>query len=90
MITIWHYHGGCHVGKVIDSNHKVLGVDRLSVVDGSTFTESPRTNPQTTIMLMGRYCHTLNFDHLMSVFALLSVKTFSHAYFQTVKFLFVF
>jgi fatty acid omega-hydroxy dehydrogenase len=42
MITIWHYHGGCHVGKVSDSNHKVLGVDRLSVVDGSTFTESPR------------------------------------------------
>ncbi|CAI8584154.1 unnamed protein product [Vicia faba] len=55
VITIWHYHGGCHVGKVIDSDHKVLGVNRLRVVDGSTFTESPGTNPQATVMMMGRY-----------------------------------
>ncbi|XP_058780228.1 protein HOTHEAD-like [Vicia villosa] len=55
VITIWHYHGGCHAGKVIDSDHKVLGVNRLRVVDGSTFTESPGTNPQATVMMMGRY-----------------------------------
>ena len=55
VITIWHYHGGCHVGKVVDSEHKVLGVDRLRVVDGSTFSESPGTNPQATVMMMGRY-----------------------------------
>ncbi|KAE9585918.1 hypothetical protein Lal_00010036 [Lupinus albus] len=55
VITIWHYHGGCHVGKVINSNYKVIGVDRLSVVDGSTFTESPGTNPQATVMMLGRY-----------------------------------
>jgi fatty acid omega-hydroxy dehydrogenase len=55
VITIWHYHGGCHVGKVIDSDHKVLGVNRLRVIDGSTFTESPGTNPQATVMMMGRY-----------------------------------
>ncbi|XP_019448221.1 PREDICTED: protein HOTHEAD-like isoform X2 [Lupinus angustifolius] len=55
VITIWHYHGGCHVGKVINSEYKVIGVDRLSVVDGSTFTESPGTNPQATVMMLGRY-----------------------------------
>ncbi|XP_015938701.1 protein HOTHEAD [Arachis duranensis] len=55
VITIWHYHGGCHVGKVVSSDHKVLGVDKLRVVDGSTFDESPGTNPQATVMMMGRY-----------------------------------
>ncbi|KAL3735972.1 hypothetical protein ACJRO7_024998 [Eucalyptus globulus] len=55
VITIWHYHGGCHVGKVVDHENKVLGVDQLRVVDGSTFSESPGTNPQATVMMMGRY-----------------------------------
>lgn len=55
VITIWHYHGGCHVGKVVDHENKVLGIDQLRVVDGSTFSESPGTNPQATVMMMGRY-----------------------------------
>ncbi|XP_050382654.1 protein HOTHEAD [Argentina anserina] len=55
VITIWHYHGGCHVGTVVSPDHKVLGVDRVRVVDGSTFSESPGTNPQGTVMMMGRY-----------------------------------
>ena len=55
VITIWHYHGGCHVGKVVSSDYKVLGVDRLRVVDGSAYNESPGTNPQATVMVMGRY-----------------------------------
>ncbi|XP_011072516.1 protein HOTHEAD isoform X2 [Sesamum indicum] len=55
LITIWHYHGGCHVGKVVSSDYKVLGVKGLRVIDGSTFTESPGTNPQATVMMMGRY-----------------------------------
>lgn len=57
VITIWHYHGGCHVGKVVSPEHKVLGVERLRVVDGSTFSESPGTNPQATVMMMGRYVY---------------------------------
>ncbi|KAK4365625.1 hypothetical protein RND71_013505 [Anisodus tanguticus] len=55
VITIWHYHGGCHVGKVVTRDYKVINVHRLRVVDGSTFTESPGTNPQATVMMMGRY-----------------------------------
>ncbi|RVX14476.1 (R)-mandelonitrile lyase-like [Vitis vinifera] len=53
--TIWHYHGGCIVGKVVDSDHQVLGIDALRVVDGSTFNVSPGTNPQATLMMLGRY-----------------------------------
>lgn len=54
VITIWHYHGGCHVGKVVTPDYKVIGVDRLRVVDGSTFFDSPGTNPQATVMMLGR------------------------------------
>ncbi|XP_033516846.1 protein HOTHEAD-like [Nicotiana tomentosiformis] len=55
VITIWHYHGGCHVGKVVTSDYRVINVHKLRVIDGSTFTESPGTNPQATLMMMGRY-----------------------------------
>lgn len=54
VMTIWHYHGGCQVGSVVDSNYKVLGVDALRVIDGSTFNNSPGTNPQATCMMLGR------------------------------------
>ncbi|KAF3328338.1 protein HOTHEAD-like isoform X2 [Carex littledalei] len=55
VITIWHYHGGCHVGKVVDRDYRVFGVDGLRVIDGSTLLKSPGTNPQATVMMMGRY-----------------------------------
>ncbi|KAK9066114.1 hypothetical protein SSX86_015516 [Deinandra increscens subsp. villosa] len=55
VITIWHYHGGCHVGQVVNSDYEVMGVHRLRVIDGSTLDESPGTNPQATVMMMGRY-----------------------------------
>ncbi|GMH19663.1 hypothetical protein Nepgr_021504 [Nepenthes gracilis] len=55
VLTIWHYHGGCQVGKVVDKDYKVFGVDGLRVIDGSTFYDSPGTNPQATVMMLGRY-----------------------------------
>ncbi|KAG5558488.1 hypothetical protein RHGRI_008432 [Rhododendron griersonianum] len=55
VMTIWHYHGGCQVGQVVDHDYKVLGVDGLRVIDGSTFYGSPGTNPQATVMMLGRY-----------------------------------
>lgn len=55
VITIWHYHGGCHVGKVVDRDYRLLGVTGLRVVDGSTFVNSPGTNPQATVLMLGRY-----------------------------------
>ena len=54
VTTIWHYHGGCLVGKVVDGDYRVMGIDSLRVVDGSTFTASPGTNPQATLMMIGR------------------------------------
>lgn len=53
--TIWHYHGGCVMGKVVDRDLRVIGVDALRIVDGSTFSISPGTNPQATLMMLGRY-----------------------------------
>ncbi|KAG0456996.1 hypothetical protein HPP92_022153 [Vanilla planifolia] len=55
VMTIWHYHGGCQVGRVVDKDYRVLGVDALRVIDGSTFNYSPGTNPQATVMMLGRY-----------------------------------
>ncbi|XP_051129809.1 protein HOTHEAD [Andrographis paniculata] len=55
VMTIWHYHGGCQVGRVVDSDYRVFGVDSLRIVDGSTFEFSPGTNPQATVMMLGRY-----------------------------------
>lgn len=52
--TIWHYHGGCVVGKVVDREFRVIGVDALRIVDGSTFNVSPGTNPQATLLMLGR------------------------------------
>nr|POE93970.1 protein hothead [Quercus suber] len=54
VMTMWHFHGGCQVGKVVDHDYKVLGVDALRVIDGSTFLQSPGTNPQATVMMLGR------------------------------------
>ncbi|KAE8805763.1 protein HOTHEAD-like [Hordeum vulgare] len=55
VMTIWHYHGGCHVGPVVDTDYRVIGVAGLRVVDSSTFKYSPGTNPQATVMMLGRY-----------------------------------
>ncbi|XP_024983632.1 protein HOTHEAD-like [Cynara cardunculus var. scolymus] len=53
--TLWHYHGGCQIGKVVDHEYKVFGVDGLRVIDGSTILNSPGTNPQASILMLGRY-----------------------------------
>lgn len=50
VVTMWHYHGGCKVDKVVDHEYKVLGVDSIRVIDSYTFHETPGTNPQATIM----------------------------------------
>ncbi|KAI3829333.1 hypothetical protein L1987_03453 [Smallanthus sonchifolius] len=53
--SIWHYHGGCRIGKVVDHKYKVFGVNALRVIDGSTILSSPGTNPQASILMLGRY-----------------------------------
>ncbi|KAL2324490.1 hypothetical protein Fmac_023548 [Flemingia macrophylla] len=48
VIHLHHYHRGCQSGKVVDHNYKVIGVEALRVIDGSSFLASPWTNPQAT------------------------------------------
>ncbi|XP_048323360.2 (R)-mandelonitrile lyase-like [Ziziphus jujuba] len=55
VTTIWHYHGGCVVEKVVDGDLRVVGTNSLRVVDGSIFNTSSGTNPQATLMMIGRY-----------------------------------
>ncbi|CAL2224946.1 unnamed protein product [Prunus armeniaca] len=55
--TIWHYHGGCQVERVVDKGYGVLGIDSLRVIDGSTFYHTPGANPQATVMMLGRQVH---------------------------------
>ncbi|KAL6004686.1 hypothetical protein ACLOJK_005241 [Asimina triloba] len=49
VMIIWHYHGGCQSGRVVDHDYRVLGVDASRVIDGSTFNYSPGTNPKATL-----------------------------------------
>ncbi|KAI3902500.1 hypothetical protein MKW92_045843 [Papaver armeniacum] len=53
--TYYHYHGGCEIGSVVDKDYKVYGVAGLRVIDGSTFPDSPGTNPMATVLMLGRY-----------------------------------
>ncbi|XP_050373775.1 (R)-mandelonitrile lyase-like [Argentina anserina] len=53
--TFYHYHGGCTKGSVVDENYRVHNVEGLKVIDGSTFLESPGTNPMATLLMLGRY-----------------------------------
>lgn len=55
LTTYYHFHGGCLVNKVVDTDLKVIGINGLRVVDGSVFSSSPGTNPQATVMMLGRY-----------------------------------
>lgn len=62
VMTFWHRHGGCQVGKVVDEYYKVIGVDGLNVIDASTFSFTPGTNPQATVMMLGRYNYDYKYD----------------------------
>ncbi|CAN6695964.1 unnamed protein product [Malus baccata var. baccata] len=61
VATFWHYHDGCVVGKVVDEDLRVMGIKALRVVDGSVFNLSPGTNPQATLMMLGRIYSMLAF-----------------------------
>lgn len=42
------------MGKVVDVDHRLIGINSLRVVDSSTFVVLPGTNPQATVMMLGR------------------------------------
>ncbi|PPR88620.1 hypothetical protein GOBAR_AA32071 [Gossypium barbadense] len=45
VMIFWHHHGVCQVGKVVDKDYRVIGVDGLRVIDASTF-----KNPKAKIL----------------------------------------
>jgi len=51
----YHHAGSCALGTVVDKDFKVMGVDNLRVVDASVFPTAPRTHPQSSMMMIGRY-----------------------------------
>ncbi|KAI4328452.1 hypothetical protein L6164_020806 [Bauhinia variegata] len=53
--TFYHFHGGCSVGSVVNEQYKVHGIKGLRVLDGSTLSVSPGTNPMATLLMLGRY-----------------------------------
>ncbi|KAL6292695.1 hypothetical protein ACE6H2_000837 [Prunus campanulata] len=55
VASYWHYHGGCLVGKVLDDDFRVTGINALRVVDGSTFPSTPASHPQGFYLMLGRY-----------------------------------
>ncbi|XP_021808893.1 (R)-mandelonitrile lyase 2 [Prunus avium] len=55
VASYWHYHGGCLVGKVLDGDFRVTGINALRVVDGSTFPYTPASHPQGFYLMLGRY-----------------------------------
>ena len=68
--TIWHYHGGCVVGRVVSQNYHVIVIGALRVVDGSTLSVSPGTNPQATLMMLGRSVLSVDCQFSFTVSAL--------------------
>ncbi|CAL8078423.1 unnamed protein product [Prunus armeniaca] len=58
VASYWHYHGGAIVGKVIDGNFRVTGINALRVVDGSAFPSTPASHPQGFYLMLGRYVGT--------------------------------
>ncbi|KAI3742331.1 hypothetical protein L1987_60011 [Smallanthus sonchifolius] len=50
--TVWQFHGGCQIGKVVDDDYKVIGVDALRVIDGSTLINAP-----ANLIMLGSSIH---------------------------------
>ncbi|KVI01056.1 protein HOTHEAD-like [Cynara cardunculus var. scolymus] len=48
--SVWQFHGGCQIGKVVDDDYKVIGADTLRVIDGSTLLNAP-----ANLLMLGRY-----------------------------------
>jgi len=49
-----HYAGTAAIGKVIDNNFKVIGVDGLYVSDASALPQTARVNIMATVYMLGR------------------------------------
>lgn len=53
MNGVRHFSGTCQMGSVVDSKLKVIGVNRLRVVDASVMPQVVRGNPGAPVMMIG-------------------------------------
>jgi choline dehydrogenase len=49
-LTLYHTTSSCAMGPVVDGSGRVVGMEGLTIVDGSILPEVPTVNPQATIM----------------------------------------
>ena len=54
LISPHHFAGTAAIGRVVDENFKVQGVDGLYVADASVVPRTPRVNMMATTMMVGR------------------------------------
>lgn len=56
----FHYVGSCSVGKVVDSNLKVIGLERVRVIDSSVLRSIPRNaGPMASVYVVGLHAADL-------------------------------
>ena len=54
LVTPQHFAGTAAVGRVLDRNFQVVGVEGLYVADASAIPKTTRVNPMATVMMVGR------------------------------------
>ncbi|XP_063619043.1 ecdysone oxidase-like [Cydia splendana] len=60
----WHYSSSCAMGRVVDSNLRVIGVQRLRVADSSAMPSIPRSNIMgPVIMIAEKAADMIKADH---------------------------
>jgi choline dehydrogenase len=53
MGTAFHPAGGCSIGRVVDEDLRVFGIDGLRIADASVFPLHVTNNPNLTCIMVG-------------------------------------
>ncbi|XP_063381141.1 ecdysone oxidase-like [Cydia fagiglandana] len=62
--SMWHYSSSCAMGRVLDSNLRVVGVQKLRVADSSAMPSIPRSNIMApVIMIAEKAADIIKADH---------------------------
>ncbi|ODM90911.1 Glucose dehydrogenase [FAD, quinone] [Orchesella cincta] len=65
--TLYHHVGSCALGKVVDGNLKVLGIDGLRVIDASVIPREPNANTQAATIMIAEKGSDLIIADMMGV-----------------------
>jgi choline dehydrogenase len=53
-LSYYHPVGSCGLGRVVDSDLRVIGLSNVRVADASVIPQPPRTNTMVSTMIIGR------------------------------------